>query len=180
MLYGYVAVMMPIFFCMVGFALWLRSSEGRLAERVLPIYVRAGWLSPPEVAALGTLGRRASARRWAKRVAGDPGARAMRAFQFDATKLALLRDGLHRGLGDRPDDLARIVEEEWRLLGSIMAYRQVFVGRDPQVPPAVWDGSRYHVTFPDGRVRSLDAPEQPVVPVPVTFVGQPAVGYPYR
>ena len=180
MLYGYVAVMMPIFFCMVGFALWLRSSEGRLTERVLAVYARAGWLSPPELAALGTLGRRASARRWAKRVAGDPGARAMRAFQFDATKLALLRDGLHRGIGTEPADLPHTLAEEQRLLGALMGYRTVFTGRDPQVPPARWDGSRYHITFPDGVVRPLDQPEQAVVPVPVTFVAQPLVGYPYR
>ena len=35
---------------------------------------------------MGTLGRRLSARRWAKRVAGDPGAKAMRAFQFDGQR----------------------------------------------------------------------------------------------
>src|SRR5439155_27183892 len=106
LLYGYFAVMMPIFFGMVGFALWLRGAEGRLTERVLGAYVRAGWFAPPEVATLGTLGRRLAARRWARRVAGDAGMTAMRAFQFDATKLALLRDGMHRGLDSEPDRLA--------------------------------------------------------------------------
>ncbi|HEX7746399.1 MAG TPA: PrsW family intramembrane metalloprotease, partial [Micromonosporaceae bacterium] len=63
-LYGYIGVMVPIFLGMVGFAVWLRSWEGRLTERRLPDYVRSGWLSPPEVAALGSLGRRHAARRW--------------------------------------------------------------------------------------------------------------------
>jgi protease PrsW len=142
MLYGYVGVMMPIFFGVVGFALWLRSSEGRLAERVLTPYVTAGWLSPPEVAALGTLGRRLAARRWARRVAGEPGTRAMRAYQFEATRLALLRDGMRRGIGLEPDEIAATLAEERRLLMALVAYRQVFTGRDPQVPRSFWDGTR--------------------------------------
>ena len=72
-LYGYVAVMVPVFLTMLGIALWVRAHEGRLALKVLPPYVRAGWFTPPEVAALGTLGRRHAARVWAKRVAGDTG-----------------------------------------------------------------------------------------------------------
>ncbi|MGI5246947.1 PrsW family intramembrane metalloprotease [Dactylosporangium sp. CA-139066] len=169
LLYGYFAVMMPIFLCQVGFALWLRAGEGRLTERVLGEYARAGWFSPPEVAALGTLGRRISARRWARRVAGDAGAKAMRAFQFDATRLALLRDGLQRGLDKQPKRRMEALAEERQLLSALDAYRQVFVGRDPQSPRAVWDGARYHITFPDGVVRVLDAPPTPVVPVPVAL-----------
>lgn len=177
-LYGYFAVMVPIFLGMVGFTLWLRSAEGRVAERVLPEYVRAGWLTPPEVAALSTLGRRMAARRWAKRVAGESGGKAMRAFQFDATKLALLRDGMRRGLGTRPHEMPTTLAEEHRLLGTMMAYRRVFTGRDPQAPRAVWDGFRYHVTFPDGVVRTLPEPDRPVVPVPVVLQAPPPA-YPY-
>src|SRR5215467_13306521 len=66
-LYGYFSVFMPLFFGMVGLILWVRSWEGRLAERTLPVYAIAGWFSPPEVVALGSLGRRLSARRWALR-----------------------------------------------------------------------------------------------------------------
>ncbi|HLL68151.1 MAG TPA: PrsW family intramembrane metalloprotease [Micromonosporaceae bacterium] len=179
LLYGYFAVMAPIFFGMVGFALWLRSSEGRLVERVLPEYVRAGWFSPPEVAALSTLGRRFSARRWARRVAGDPGAKAMRAYQFEATRLALLRDGMRRGLRMGGSELQKTLAEEHRLLTAIDAYRRVFSGRDPATPRAVWDGGRYHLTFPDGAVRAIDAPHTPVVPVPVPLA-PPPVPYPYR
>ncbi|GIF56877.1 hypothetical protein Air01nite_29720 [Asanoa iriomotensis] len=183
LLYGYIALMVPVFFGVLGLTIWLRGWEGRLTERALPVYVQAGWLSPPEVAALGSLARRHSARQWARRVAGPQGVKAMRGFQFAATRLALLRDGLHRGLDSRPADRARAERDEQRLLAEMSTYRQAFVGRDPQVPPAVWDGERYRVMFPDGVQRDLPAPEDPVVPIPVVLA--PPVPYygprmPYR
>ena len=171
-LYWYVAVMMPLFFGMVGFALWLRSSEGRLVARILPDYVPVGWFTPVEVAALSTLGRQMSARRWARRVAGDAGAKAMRAYQFEATRLALLRDRLRRGVGTDPDELAQSLAEERRLLDAIVAYREVFTGRDPTVPRAFWTGAAYQIAFPDGVVRVLPPPVSPVVPVPVVLTWQ--------
>jgi RsiW-degrading membrane proteinase PrsW (M82 family) len=167
MLYGYLGFMVPFFFLTVGFAIALRGWEGRLSERVLPYYVRTGWLSPPEVAALGNLGRRHSARRWARRVAGQDGLKAMRGFQFAATQLAILRDGMQRGLDRKPDDFARSTAEEQRLLTAISGYRAVFVGRDPQMPRAFWDGNQYTVAFPDGVDRTVAAPAEPVMPLPV-------------
>jgi hypothetical protein len=168
LLYGYFSVMVPIFFGVVCVALYLRSWEGRLTQRILPEYVRTGWFTPAEVASLATMGRRMSARTWAKRVAGEPGSTAMRGYQFAATQLALLRDGLRRGLTMRPDELAATLVEERRLLDSVAWYRAVFT-RDPQAPPAVWDGSRYQVTFPDGSVRPVNPPDLPVAPVPVVL-----------
>ncbi len=166
-LYGYFAVFVPFFFVIVGLVLWVRSWEGRLAERVLPIYTAAGWFSPPEVAALGTLGRRLSARNWARRVAGDAGHTAMRGYQFAATRLALLRDGLNRGLYRDPPDLAAAVAEERRLLEEIDGYRKVFTGRDPFTPRAWWSAGTYQIQFPDGVVRPIPEPAAPVVPVPL-------------
>jgi RsiW-degrading membrane proteinase PrsW (M82 family) len=166
-LYGYIAVFVPFFFVMVGLVLWVRSWEGRLAERVLPIYTAAGWFSPPEVVALGTLGRRLSARNWARRVAGDAGRTAMRGYQFAATQLALLRDGLNRGLYRDPPDLAAAVAEERRLLEEIDGYRRVFTGRDPFTPRAWWSAGTYQIQFPDGVVRPVPEPGAPVVPVPM-------------
>jgi protease PrsW len=165
-LYGYFAVFMPIFLTVVGVVIWVRSSEGRLTERILPAYAVAGWFSPPEVLALGTLGRRLSARAWARRVAGDAGAAAMRNYQYAATRLALLRDGLDRGLRVQPHEVAEAVAEEQQLLVAVDAYRSVFTRRDPVTPPAHWDGQRYHVVFPDGVSRPVEAPPLPVVPVP--------------
>ena len=179
LLYGYFSVMMPIFFGMVGFAMWLRGSEGRLTQRILPAYVRAGWLSPPEVASLATVRRRLAARRWAKRVAGDAGAAAMRGYQFSATQLTLLRDGMRRGLQDAPEDRERAAAEERNLLAAIAGYRSVYVDRDPQAPRAWWDGRLYRLAFPDGQVRVLAEPATPVVPVPVLLAAPPAyAGWP--
>ena len=63
-----------------------------------------------------------------------------------------------------------LLAEERSLLEGITAYRAAFTGRDPVAPPAHWDGQRYHVRFPDGSVRTLDPPAQPVVPVPVMLL----------
>jgi hypothetical protein len=182
MLYGYLGFMVPFFFVAVGFAIALRGWEGRLSERILPFYVRTGWFSPPEVAALGSLGRRNSARQWAKRVAGDAGVKAMRGFQYAATQLALLRDGMQRGLNRKPQDMEYALAEEQRLLSAIVGYRSVFVGRDPQMPQAFWDGTSYQIAFPDGVTRNVPAPDEPVVPVPVRLPPPPPVptwgGYP--
>ncbi|WP_433827501.1 PrsW family intramembrane metalloprotease [Actinoplanes sp. CA-015351] len=167
MLYGYLGFMVPFFFAVVGFAIALRSWEGRLTERVLPRYVATGWFAPPEVASLASLGRRHSARQWAKRVAGPAGHKAMRSFQFAATRLALLRDGMERGLAREPRDAERDAIEERELLAAITGYRSVFAGRDPQTPPAWWDGNHYRITFPDGVVRAVAPPAEPVMPVPV-------------
>ncbi|HEY7226361.1 MAG TPA: PrsW family intramembrane metalloprotease [Micromonosporaceae bacterium] len=170
-LYGYIAVFVPIFFLTVGLVLWTRSREGRLAERVLPVYAAAGWFSPPEVVALGTLGRRLSARTWAKRVAGDAGHAAMKRYQRAATRLALLRDGLNRGLYGRPAELATATAEEGRLLAEIDQYRRVFTGRDPVTPRAWWSAGAYQIQFPDGVVRPVPEPPSPVVPVPFPLAG---------
>ncbi len=170
-LYGYFAVFVPIFFGMVGIVLGVRSWEGRLAERVLPVYTAAGWFSPPEVVALGTLGRRLSARTWARRVAGDAGHTAMKSYQYAATRLALLRDGLNRGLYWQASDLASAVAEERRLLDEIDRYRKVFTGRDPLTPRAWWSAGIYHIHFPDGVTRPVGEPPVPVVPVPIPLAG---------
>jgi protease PrsW len=177
-LYGYFALFMPIFFGMVGLALWVRSWEGRLGARVLPRYAAAGWFSPPEIAALATLGRRLSARRWAKRVAGDDGHKAMRGYQYAATGLALLRDGIDRGLYRPGSALAGAMEEERRLLAAIDAYRRAFTGRDPLTPPAWWSSGGYRIRFPDGVIRPVAAPELPVVPVP--FAPAPVAPWAYQ
>jgi protease PrsW len=172
-LYGYVALMVPLFLGAVGLAIWLRAREGQVTQRTLPEYVSAGWFSPPEVASLRSLGTRHSARRWARRIAGEPGARAMRRFQLAATRLALLRDGVLRGLPTDPPEEERTAAEQQALLAEITTHREVFTGRDPQVPPARWNGDGYEIVFPDGSVRPVAAPEEPVVPVPVVLHPRP-------
>jgi RsiW-degrading membrane proteinase PrsW (M82 family) len=173
LLYGYFSIFVPIFFVMVGFVMWLRSAEGRLTSTALRGYVRAGWLSPPEVASLASIGRRRSARTWARRVAGKPGDDGMRGFQLAATQLAMLRDRMDRraAAGSPPDP--RESAEEWQLLSLLSAYRAAYVGRDPLGPQATWDGYRYHIPFPDGLVRVVDEPPTPVVPMPLVRTPYP-------
>lgn len=175
---GYVAVMVPIFLAMVGLAIWLRAWEGQLTQRTLPVYVRAGWLSPPEVAALRSLGTRHSARRWARRVAGEAGLRAMREFQYAATRLALLRDRIERGVDSTAEQRARSTTDEQELLAEISTLRQAYTGRDPVVPPARWDGRRYTIMFPDGVARTVAAPLEPVMPLPVPMSAAQVPGLP--
>jgi RsiW-degrading membrane proteinase PrsW (M82 family) len=168
-LYGYFSVFVPLFIGVSGLVLWLRSREGRLPERVLGAYATAGWFSPPEVLALGRMGRRLSARAWARRVAGPDGLAAMKAYQAAATRLAQVRDGLNRGLYRTPAQVERAQAEERDLLTVVDTSRRAFVGRDPYTPWAWWSGDGYQIQFPDGSVLAVPAPSQPVVPVPVVL-----------
>ncbi|WP_083787266.1 PrsW family intramembrane metalloprotease [Stackebrandtia nassauensis] len=173
LLSGYLSVMMPIFFSAVGGALWVRAAEARLAVRELADYVDAGWISPPEIAALATYRRRAAARRWARRVAGDTGGKAMRDYQHLATQLALLRDSMRRGVAN-PDDQQR----EYALLRSLVACRELFAGADRTMPHAKWDGRYYQIEFPDRSVRQVNPPPQPVMPIPMVVRAPVNPGWP--
>jgi len=166
--YGYLIGALPILAVLIGLVLWLRTEPGRIVARVLPEYVQMGWFSPPEIVALATPRRRLWARRWAYRVAGPEGKRMMRIYQIAATRLALLRDRMMRGVIGLPHHEYE-AEERW-LLHVIDRHRAVFTGRDMTVPPARWDGTGYLIQFPDGARHRLPAPPTPVVPVPVPLV----------
>jgi hypothetical protein len=101
----------------------------------------------------------------------------MKEFQFAATRLALVRDGMNRGLDEYDADRARSATEERDLLQVLSTTRAVFVGRDPQVPPSFFDGTAYRMAFPDGVTRTVPMPAEPVVPVPV-LLPPPAPAYP--
>lgn len=121
---GYLVIMLPAFIAMVAVAVWVRSHEAKVVGNVLPAYVQTGWLTPQEVASLATMSNRRHARSWARQVAGPLGAKAMEDYQFAATKLAMLRDGLIRGLTRPGQDYA---EEERALLNRIAVRRQQFL-----------------------------------------------------
>jgi hypothetical protein len=160
--YLYLVLTLPILFGFVVLTFWARSAPGRVVRRVLPEYVRAGWLSPPELGMLITLRRRLWARRWAREVAGPVGARAMRAYQIACTRLALLREGRLRGVDDWD-----ATDSEHRLLDEIGKCREVFTGRDLTVPPAWWDGWRYRITLPDGGEQEVAPQQSFAMPVPL-------------
>jgi RsiW-degrading membrane proteinase PrsW (M82 family) len=131
-LLGYLFVMVPLFVAMVGIAIFVRAREAEVVGRVLPAYVAAGWLSVPELHWLSTMNARTAARSWARAVAGEAGDRAMKDYQFSATKLAVLRDRQMRGHAD-PDFALR----EMELLGALTRQRQYFLRYSPYgpVPP---------------------------------------------
>ncbi|WP_100445034.1 PrsW family intramembrane metalloprotease [Glycomyces xiaoerkulensis] len=156
----YPAFLMPLFFTMVGIALWLRAADARRTQTTLAPYVATGVLSPPELASLASFSRRASARAWAKRVAGRHGEKAMSEFQAAASDVSEQID--LAGTGGHWDQ--RIIGHGLYRMG---AARAAYAGRDPQTPSATWDGSRYQVTFPDGKVRAVEPPALPVMPVPL-------------
>jgi RsiW-degrading membrane proteinase PrsW (M82 family) len=131
-LMGYLFVMLPAFVATVGIAIFVRAREAKVVARVLPAYVTAGWLTPVEVHWLSTMTSRRAARRWARAVAAEAGDRAMREYQFSATKLAMLRDRQYRGHVD-----PEFVAHERELLGALTTARQFFQRYSPYgpVPP---------------------------------------------
>ncbi|MDQ1625696.1 MAG: protease PrsW [Actinomycetota bacterium] len=94
---GYALIMAPAFLLVLLVVIWSRRREGATVAAQLPAYVEAGWLAPEDVAMVASLSRRRQALGWASRTYGDPGAKALRAFQHVATELAFLRDLAERG-----------------------------------------------------------------------------------
>ncbi|MFL6098528.1 MAG: PrsW family intramembrane metalloprotease [Actinomycetales bacterium] len=121
---AYVVLQVPIFAAALAFALWSRSREGRLIGRHLLVYAETGWLTPAEVRMLASMPARRRARAVASSVAGKPAERAMRAFQDDASELALLRERMTRSAaGPRAqameqDVLMQLVADRRALSGS--------------------------------------------------------------
>lgn len=93
---AYVVLQVPIFLAALAFALWSRNREGRLIGRHLAVYAETGWLTPAEVQMLSSMPARRRARSVARSVGGKAAERAMRAFQDDASELALLRERMTR------------------------------------------------------------------------------------
>ncbi|MEO7061785.1 MAG: PrsW family intramembrane metalloprotease [Lapillicoccus sp.] len=127
---AYLAFQVPFFLCFLGLLAWLRLREGRTIRRYLSQYADAGWLTPPEVAMLGSLSTRRQARSWARQHGGPGAVASMRSFQDSAADLALLRSRMARGAAE-PDAQAR----ERVLLEAMVAHRWGFLGT-PAIGPA--------------------------------------------
>ena len=134
----------------------LAARLGGAAHRADPARLRPGRLAQPAGGGRAEQPRPA-ARRPQLGPAGrpaTPGVRAMRGYQFAATRLALLRDGMLRGLDRKPGRP-----------GADRAGGAGAAGRDHRVPvvlrrsgPAGAGGrlgrQRYHLRFPDGTQRA--------------------------
>jgi RsiW-degrading membrane proteinase PrsW (M82 family) len=102
----YATLMIPLFACLVWLAVWSRFSELKTIRTQLPVYATAGWLTPLEPVALGSMKARSMARSTARHHHGEAAARTVREYQSFATSLAFLRARAARGaIG--PDFAAR-------------------------------------------------------------------------
>ena len=123
----YLSVMLPVFVAILVVA----SVEGRrmqsLLNRVLPTYARAGWLRPPDVVMLTSIGARHRARQAVRSVAGRRAERGMRDFQAAATELALLHDRAER----RQVEPAQFTIRQQALLRQLVMARDSFSGPAP-------------------------------------------------
>ncbi|MFC8571455.1 PrsW family intramembrane metalloprotease [Streptomyces sp. NPDC057245] len=93
----YAAFMVPSFGLLTWLVIWTRQRELGTVRAELPAYVVAGWLTPAEPFALGSMRARRIARQQARRHAGKEGARAVTQYEACATSLAFLRQRGRRG-----------------------------------------------------------------------------------
>ena len=114
----YIAIHVPLFACMVGLLIWLRRQEAAVIRERLTEYSQAGWFAPHEVVMLASLRLRSQAKAWAVTY-GEEARDAMRTFQYEATRLAFLRQRVYRR---KTTDPAR----ERALLEAIGQQRAIF------------------------------------------------------
>ncbi|MFI6033798.1 PrsW family intramembrane metalloprotease [Streptomyces sp. NPDC051315] len=112
----YGAFMMPAFAVLTWLVVWTRQRELGTVREELPAYAAAGWLTPAEPYALGSMRARRLARDHARRHLGKPAAREVARYEAYATSLAFLR---HRGrLGRAGTDFVvreqELLHELWR------------------------------------------------------------------
>jgi RsiW-degrading membrane proteinase PrsW (M82 family) len=93
----YLFAMVPAFFVMVGFAVWVRNRESRMLTRALTDCANRGFLSHQEVPWLVRLPGRRASRQFAKSRGGVAGLKAMSEYQQQAIELGFLHDRFLRG-----------------------------------------------------------------------------------
>ncbi|MCH0567321.1 PrsW family intramembrane metalloprotease [Streptomyces sp. MUM 2J] len=116
----YGAFMLPAFGLLTWLVIWTRQRELRTVREELPAYVVAGWLTPGEPFALGSMRARRLAREYAGHHIGKQAARAVAQYEAFATSLAFLRRRGRRGRAD-----ADFVVRERELLHELWARREV-------------------------------------------------------
>ncbi|MGW0473562.1 PrsW family intramembrane metalloprotease [Streptomyces coeruleorubidus] len=150
----YAAFMVPIFGLLTWLVIWTRQRELKTVRTELPAYAVAGWLSPVEPYALGSMRARRIARQYARRHAGRAAARQVAQYEGYATSLAFLR---HRGRRGRAG--ADFVVRERELLDELWRRRET-------ARPALDYAAR------------ITAPPVPVAAPPWPVYGAYGYGYP--
>jgi hypothetical protein len=166
--------MVPAFGLLTWLVIWSRQRELRTVREELPGYAAAGWLTPAEPFALGSLRARRLARDYAGRHLGTSGARAVAEYEAYATSLAFLR---RRGRLGRAgaDFVAReqaLLHEMWRRRevaqpaldhAARMTAPPVRVAAPPWPVYGVYGQSqRYPHTPPAGQPHPFPGPAAPV------------------
>lgn len=116
----YAAFMVPIFGLLTWLVIWTRQRELKTVRAELPAYAVAGWLTPAEPYALGSMRARRIARQYARRHAGRAAAREVARYEAYATSLAFQR---HRARRGRAGPGFAVRERE--LLGELWRRREV-------------------------------------------------------
>ncbi|THC47212.1 PrsW family intramembrane metalloprotease [Streptomyces sp. A1499] len=147
----YALFMLPCFGLLTWLAIWTRQRELRVISAELPVYAAAGWLTPPEPYALGSMRARALARDYASYTWGKAAARTVAEYETHATSLAFLR---HRGRKGRAG--ADFVARERELL------HRLWERREPARPALAY-------------AARATAPVPPALPY--TMYGRPPYGY---
>ncbi|MEU8221355.1 PrsW family intramembrane metalloprotease [Kribbella sp. NPDC048915] len=181
---AYLCLMVPLFICLVVFALVMRSREGQMIASRLYDYVRFGWLIPQDVPLIATLRGRKALRQNARRY-GPQAEAAAKAFQHNATELAYLRDKIVRQvIGPEALDTEKRLLDELRSRRASVPFPPMpaFAQAAPQyapvgpggpVPPGM-AGAPYGAQVPPGTAVPPGAPV-PGMPMPP---GAPAAGQP--
>jgi RsiW-degrading membrane proteinase PrsW (M82 family) len=115
----YIVVQVPLFAGAIVLVVQLRKREAKLTQDRLAEYAAAGWISPSEVATLGTGAGRKQAMTWAKSTGHGM---LMKSYIRDATRLAFTRQ---RIISNR--DRVAAQHDEHELLAKLTASRQALM-----------------------------------------------------
>ncbi|MFT4029474.1 MAG: PrsW family intramembrane metalloprotease [Protaetiibacter sp.] len=115
----YLVLQVPLFAAAIVLIVQLRKREAKLTQERLAEYAVAGWLSPSEVATLGTGAGRTQAMTWARANGLGP---LMKSYIRDATMLAFARQRIITGR-----DRVGAQRDEQALLGKLTASRQALL-----------------------------------------------------
>jgi len=115
----YVVLQVPLFAGAIVLVVQLRKREAKLTQDRLAEYAAAGWLSPAEVATLGTGAGRKQAMTWAKATGHQI---LMKAYIRDATRLAFTRQRIVSGR-----DRVAAQADERELLAKMTGSRQALL-----------------------------------------------------
>ncbi|MFJ9727877.1 PrsW family intramembrane metalloprotease [Streptomyces sp. NPDC101209] len=168
----YAVFMVPAFGLLTWLVIWTRQRELRTVREELPAYAAAGWLTPAEPFALGSMRARRLARDHAAHHFGKPAAQAVLQYEAYATSLAFLR---HRGRRGRAG--ADFAVRERELLAELWNRREIagpalnYAARAtaPPVPVVAppWPGHGGYGTYgTQGAYGQQTYPTYPTTPYP--------------